>query len=356
MAPLVSVIVPTYNGAPFIAETIDSILAQTHRSREIIVVDDGSTDETATRLGRYGSAIRYIWQENRGPGAARNRGLQEARGDYVAFLDHDDLWTPDTLEVQLDVAARHPASGMIVCDGVMFEGEQIVDPRLQHGPLARRLETEPSGELTGHFYRDFVRVLPVGCPGQMLIPAHVAKRIGPWITARDVSEDLDYDLRIALRYAVTLHRRSLTRCRYLATSRSGERRYRAAVYAQRDMPVLKRQIRLCPSSERQFVLQAIRNRQRESAWDAYYEGRRYDARRARRRLLRLLPAVRTAPLALLLLALLCLSDRALMFMRRFAKRAGWDSERIREIYRRGSALTIGGMWLNQTSEWWQLFS
>src|SRR5262245_30125310 len=124
--PLVSVIVPTMNGGPLLEETLASVARQTWRRREVIVVDDGSTDDTPARLARHGTAITVVRQENRGPGAARNAGFRVARGDYLAFLDHDDLWAPAKLERQVDVARRNPASGLIACDGEHFDGDRVL--------------------------------------------------------------------------------------------------------------------------------------------------------------------------------------------------------------------------------------
>ncbi len=101
-APLVSVIIPTYNRWPLVAESIDSALAQDYPNLEVVVVDDGSTDDTEEQLPkRYPSKVRYFTQENRGPAAARNKGIQMALGEYVAFLDSDDLWMPNKLSVQV---------------------------------------------------------------------------------------------------------------------------------------------------------------------------------------------------------------------------------------------------------------
>jgi glycosyltransferase involved in cell wall biosynthesis len=98
--PLISCIVPVFNGARYIAEALESILNQTYRPLEVIVVDDGSTDHTPAVMRGYGDRIRSIRQDNGGPAAARNRGLSEATGDFVAFLDADDLWHPEKLERQ----------------------------------------------------------------------------------------------------------------------------------------------------------------------------------------------------------------------------------------------------------------
>src|ERR1700742_4118116 len=96
--PLFSVIIPTYNRCAFIGRALDSVLSQEGCDLEVIVVDDGSTDGTPEMLGRYDRQIQILKQSNKGPGAARNRGLQEASGEYVAFLDSDDLWFPWTGE------------------------------------------------------------------------------------------------------------------------------------------------------------------------------------------------------------------------------------------------------------------
>jgi glycosyltransferase involved in cell wall biosynthesis len=99
--PLVSCIVPVSNGERYLREALDSILAQTYRPTEIIVADDGSTDTTPAVATCYGDRIRYVKQDNAGAPTARNRGLRLARGEFVAFLDSDDLWHPEKLERQM---------------------------------------------------------------------------------------------------------------------------------------------------------------------------------------------------------------------------------------------------------------
>jgi glycosyltransferase involved in cell wall biosynthesis len=110
---LVSAIIPTYNRETLVTEAIDSILVQTYSRIEIIVVDDGSTDDTLARLRRYGNRIRVISQNNAGPAAARNRGIAVSNGDLVAFLDSDDLWLPAKVERQ--VALLHKVGKLSPC-------------------------------------------------------------------------------------------------------------------------------------------------------------------------------------------------------------------------------------------------
>lgn len=110
-APRVSCIVPVYNGECYLAEALDSIFLQRYEPFEVIVVDDGSTDGTAKVLDRYDGRIRYVKQSNAGPVAARNRGLDEAKGEFIAFLDADDLWHRDKLQLQMGRFRSRPALG-----------------------------------------------------------------------------------------------------------------------------------------------------------------------------------------------------------------------------------------------------
>ena len=109
--PLVSVVMPAYNVAWCIGRAIDSVLAQDFRSYELIVVNDGSTDGTLAVLDRYGASVTLIDQNNRGMSAARNRGIREARGTYIAFLDADDWWLPEKLSRQVELMTRRPDLG-----------------------------------------------------------------------------------------------------------------------------------------------------------------------------------------------------------------------------------------------------
>ncbi len=114
MPPIVSVIIPTYNREKFIGEAIQSVLDQTFRNFEIVVVDDGSTDQTGDVVRAFTSKkVRYIYQPNRGRSAARNHALGLAKGRYIAFLDSDDLYMPGKLAMQVDYLHAHPETGMV---------------------------------------------------------------------------------------------------------------------------------------------------------------------------------------------------------------------------------------------------
>ena len=106
--PLISCIVPVFNGERYLGEALDSILAQSYQPLEIIVVDDGSTDSTASVANRYQQRIRYLWQTNAGEAAARDHGLKVAQGELIAFLDADDLWHSDKLTRQMTLLREQP--------------------------------------------------------------------------------------------------------------------------------------------------------------------------------------------------------------------------------------------------------
>jgi len=113
---LVSVVIPTYNRGAIISQTIDNIFEQTYRNFELIIVDDGSTDDTLQRLERYGDRIRVAKQANSGPAVARNHGARIASGDIIAFQDSDDLWKPDKLERQVELLAANENVPCCLCN------------------------------------------------------------------------------------------------------------------------------------------------------------------------------------------------------------------------------------------------
>lgn len=136
----VSVVIPSYNRADLIEPTVRSILAQTHPATEILIIDDGSTDNTAEVCARFPTPVRYIRQENRGLPGARNRGIEEATGEWIALCDSDDLWHPRKLEVQMAALGANPEARWSITEC------SIIDPD------GRRVESSLSG---------FERVFPV---------------------------------------------------------------------------------------------------------------------------------------------------------------------------------------------------
>lgn len=119
--PLVSAIIPTYNRAFYVCQAVESALTQNYPNLEIVVVDDGSTDDTRSRLSAYETYIQYIHQANQGVSAARNAAIAASRGEYIALLDSDDVWFPGKLTRQMDFLAAHPEVGMVASHAIAID-------------------------------------------------------------------------------------------------------------------------------------------------------------------------------------------------------------------------------------------
>jgi GT2 family glycosyltransferase len=194
--PNVSVIIPTYNRAHLVDEAIDSVLAQTYRDHEIIVVDDGSTDDTQQVLQSYGDAIRLVTRRNGGSCAARNTGLEQAQGDYIAFLDSDDLFLPGKLELQLKGFDRFPSAGMIYSRSLRFEHGRGLDDRL----LGTYVGHAP-GELQDIF-EDMLLLKRAPLTHDTLVRRNCFTEVGGFDTQLRVATDHDMWLRVSARCQV----------------------------------------------------------------------------------------------------------------------------------------------------------
>lgn len=114
--PLVSVVIPCYNSEEWLEDTLDSVYNQTYNHLEVIVIDDGSTDNTKEIVKKYSDKIKYIYQENSGPSVARNTGINNSKGEYIAFLDADDMWEEDKLIKQIEFMKNNSSYGVVVTD------------------------------------------------------------------------------------------------------------------------------------------------------------------------------------------------------------------------------------------------
>jgi len=182
----VSVIIPTYNRKAFLPEAIDSVLNQTYRDIEIIVVDDGSTDGTGDLLKeRYGDTIRYYYKANGGCASARNAGIKISEGEYIAFLDSDDMFLPEKLEDQAAVLDSHRNVGLVYSDSYALAGKEM---KLSHSirPDKNRLIALPL------FMTTFL------ANGSFLVRRECIEKAGYYSERLRYNEDTDFLLRIAL--------------------------------------------------------------------------------------------------------------------------------------------------------------
>lgn len=189
----VSVIIPTYNYGRFIGEAVESALSQTLRPAEVIVVDDGSTDDTEEVVRGFGDAVRYIKQENAGVSAARNRGVAESSGQYIAFLDADDIWEPEKLEKQMAKFADDPKIGLVHCGMREFDAET--------GETVR-LHTEGGEGWVADDLLLWERPVIVGPGGTVVVTRKAFAEAGGFDSRMKCGEDWDFCYRVAREYKV----------------------------------------------------------------------------------------------------------------------------------------------------------
>jgi glycosyltransferase involved in cell wall biosynthesis len=205
---LVSVIIPNYNHAQYLSDAIQSVLNQTYHNFEIIVVDDGSTDNSREVIGRFGNQVRAIFQQNQGLSAARNTGIRVARGAYIGVLDADDMYEPNFMMILVSLLQNHPEADGIYC------GYQFVDHL--NNPLPQiEARSIPSDRL----YQDLVDGNFL-VPESMFVRRHCYETIGLFDESLRALEDVDMWLRITGQYKIIGTTHILTRHRILPGSMS----------------------------------------------------------------------------------------------------------------------------------------
>lgn len=191
--PLVSVVIATYNRSGLLRETIESVLKQTFRDFELIVVDDGSTDDTEQVLQSYGDRLRYFHQENRGPSAARNFGVAQARGSWISIQDSDDLCAPDHLDTLYTFAKEKTDVGMVFANGAYIDdpGGKTIIPQEKSKRLA-----EKGVQLQDLFSTSIVRLQAA------LLSKETLLSIGGLDENLRIAMDLDLAFRFFMRFPV----------------------------------------------------------------------------------------------------------------------------------------------------------
>jgi glycosyltransferase involved in cell wall biosynthesis len=187
--PQVSVIIPTYNRGWTIREAVDSVLIQDYKDFELIVVDDGSTDNTPEVLGAYCGVIKVFRQENKGVSAARNRGIAEASGRFIAFLDSDDLWFPQKLSRQVEFFNTTPDALICQTEEIWIRNGVRVNPKKRH--------KKPSGMI----FEPSLALCLVS-PSAVMIRRSLLEVVGNFDETLPACEDYDLWLRISCRFPV----------------------------------------------------------------------------------------------------------------------------------------------------------
>jgi glycosyltransferase involved in cell wall biosynthesis len=189
--PTVSVVIPTYNRGWILKEAIDSVLSQDCDCFELIVVDDGSTDNTQEILSSYRDRIKVIRQENKGVSAARNKGIDSSSGTYIAFLDSDDLWLPGKLETQLEFFRNNPDALICQTEEIWVRTGRRVNPGKRHK------------KVSGFFFEKSLELCMVS-PSAVMMKSDLFDKSGLFDETLPACEDYDMWLRINCRYPIHL--------------------------------------------------------------------------------------------------------------------------------------------------------
>ena len=278
----VSVVIPTHDRGRVVVEAIESALAQTHPPLEVIVVDDGSTDDTAERVGRLRDArVRYLRRSHAGVSAARNAGIAAATGDLVAFLDSDDLWKPDKVEAEITALARYPSAGGVFSDLEKVDGATFVPSFMRRTRVFSRLLAERA-------YRDglllsaralslcLLQEVPIKTPA-LTVRRSALERVGGFNEAWTSSEDWEFLLRFARRESLVYVDRPLAVIRISADSLHRRDQERGELMMLRLLASERR--RVADPEARRAATVGIVERAKHLSWYYRDRGRRLAAAR-----------------------------------------------------------------------------
>ncbi|AAR35338.1 glycosyltransferase family 2 protein [Geobacter sulfurreducens] len=205
--PKLSIIIPAYNNAHLLPETLDSIFSQDCEPFELIVVDDGSTDNTRDVVEGYGRGIVYLWQENSGGcSKPRNVGIRHATGEYIAMFDSDDIMKPGKVRSQMDFLDRNPDVDFVFTDFCDFRGAEVLASHITTCPIFNSLPKQKVGEdayvisSTAAYETLLVENFIGG--SAMMFRKSLFNEAGPFDETLEVSEDIDFTLRVARTHAL----------------------------------------------------------------------------------------------------------------------------------------------------------
>ena len=189
--PKVSIIITTYNRCAWIKHAVDSVLQQSYQNFELLIIDDGSTDITKGILSEYGNEIKYFYQPNKGPAAARNLGIKQSTGTYICFLDSDDRWLKSKLETQVTLVTEHPEVKICYTDEIWIRNGVRVNQKRIHQ------------KYSGWIYK-YCLPLCIISPSSVMIHRKVFDKAGNFDEEMTVCEDYDLWLRISHLFPIHL--------------------------------------------------------------------------------------------------------------------------------------------------------
>lgn len=199
----VTVVIPTYNPTLYLIDTVESVLNQTYHNLEILVVDDGSTEDIIFLLKNNITAgkINYIRRVNGGTAAARNTGIVNSTGEYIAFLDHDDIWLPDKIALQVDALDCNPSCGMTYCNYQILDEQTgiLIDPYSESGG---------GGMFEKFLYRNYITTA-----SQIMVRRSCFEKVGIFDESLEIVDDYDFYLRLSRHYEINYDHRVLAHWR-----------------------------------------------------------------------------------------------------------------------------------------------
>lgn len=190
-SPLVSVIIPTYNRAWALKKAIDSVLGQDYKNFELIVVDDGSTDDTQALIKTYEESVKFVQQPNLGVSAARNKGISTSAGSLIAFLDSDDYWYPEKLSAQVEFFSKNPDALICQTEEIWIRNGKRVNPKKKHKKLG------------GMIFIPSLALCLVS-PSAVMVQKNLFDKVDTFDESLPACEDYDLWLRVTCRYPVGL--------------------------------------------------------------------------------------------------------------------------------------------------------
>lgn len=269
----VSVVIPVYNNEAYIAAAVKSVLSQSIHPKEVIVVDDGSTDGTAAALESFRNDIKYVYQRNRGEPSARNTGMKKSSGKYIAFLDGDDLWHSSKLELQMKYIREHPECALVYTDMSTFDENGVIDASVKE----RLRISLPSGRI---FPALFMTAL-FGS-GSVLFRRECIDKVGYFDEDLLVGCDYEMWLRIARHFELGAVDQPLLMYRHHAAMSTRGLGLKMCMGVPWEVAVLSKILRLYPESTSELGRAAISRRMSKPyAGLAYAQFRQNEYKNAR---------------------------------------------------------------------------
>lgn len=293
-SPLVSVIIPVYNCVEYLQRSLESVLSQEGADLEIILVDSSTNISVGQTEVVSDVRVRRYIQEPRGVSAARNLGIQQARGEYIAFQDADDEWLPEKLKMQLSAFRRHPDAGLVFTDTMMFRDGEVLQRAMNRHMLSEWSASHASESSNVHYGRLYAELLTQNCmnTSSVVVKRSVLEECGVFDEQFKVGEDYDVWLRIARSYPMIFIDRVLCKYRVHSDGLSGGEEVRGLRWLEAHLAVREkhRRLGLVPAEHVDLLNDILSRRSWEAGWNYFGKNHFHDARRHFRTALRIRPA------------------------------------------------------------------